>query len=337
MWKHLPDTQYVAQRLIGQSSSVTATKFTSTLMKCHNMASNIDPRLQRSTLIITGATESPNHPGKLVNETRPYPHPTTPSGIQQALKASLGDTKHTMDMGELKDIADLIHRMPDPNDVYLNQQADVWYSKNSGSQQMLHDLTSEYPDDLTSEYPDDQSQWPPAEEGLNPDLDLTDGERHLAKIVSPDAPFPTSTNQHQIVHASPIAATAWLNRITTEQATARILGYPDPGKPKASCPSASECPTKCAYVQRAGLLPHTLFPDGEYEDCHFHRFRIMHGSKPAFARSQLADKIIKKVLKESGNHWQQNEQRPMAKPPPGVNQKASPQQKTERPVQTSLF
>ena len=326
VWRHLPDTQYVAQRLISQSSPVTATKFTTTLMQCHNMASKIDPRLRKRTLITAGNTPTPNHPGQLVDETRPYPHPTTPSGIQQVLKASLGDGWHSMDMGELKDIDDLMHKMPDPNDVYLNQQGDVWYSKNSGSQQMLHDLTSEYAED--------QSQWPPTEEGLNPDLNLTDGEQNLARIVSPDAPFATSYNQHQIAHGSPMTATAWLNRITTQQAEARVLGDPDPGKPKASCPSASECPTACAYVQRAGLLPHTLFPDGKYEDCRFHHFRIMHGSKPAFARSQLADKITETVLEESRSQWKQNVQKTMAEPSP---QKGKRQQKTEKPVQTSLF
>ncbi len=335
VWENLPDTTYVAKRLAQQSSPVMATNFVIVLIQCHNMAVRIDNRIRTATIQIPGTEKRPDPPGLLDTEARPYPHPTTPSEIRDVLKALLGkENAFKMDIGELKDIDALRRDTPDLTAVYLNQNGDVWYSKENQSY-LMHSY-------LSSDTPENRSDWPNAKQGIEPDLEFTAGELNLANAVAPNPPFPTSSMSHRIQTANPIIVTAWLNKITAQQAIAKINNEPDPGAPEKKCPSASECPTACAYVQRVGLLHHTLFPDGKYEHCHFHHFRVMHGNKPSEARHQLAINIANKTMRESRNHWEKNDYTADQtaaenKSTAQASQKAIVKQTSKKPLQTSLF
>ena len=284
-----------------QSTPVKATKFSVTLKQCYQLAEHIDPRLRHALQMWPGHEDEPQAPEILFSDARPYTHPITPSAIRHALKTSLGqDDKFVMDLGELKEIDNLRRYLNEIQAAYVNHHGDVWYSKEDSSQQLLHDL-------LSSDTPENRSNWPNGKHGLNPNVTFTTEEIQLANLATPKPPFQTPETSHYQPTTSPITAAAWLNRITFQQAAAHLNQTPDPGAPQSQCPSRSECPTSCAYVQRTALLPHTLFPDVKYEHCRFHHFRIMHGSKPAAARRQIADKMAEEVQQESRHRWKTQE------------------------------
>ena len=325
-WDDLPDCRFVARQLAQGQEPVRATEFATTLMECYASVGAIDPKISTTTLWTHRTRESPGTP---LAEAHQYPYPTTPSTIKKTLADALGDQHpYLIDMGELSDLSAMARDMPDPESLYLNHQGSVWYHKQGSSHHLIHRF-------LQADEPEDRSQWPERQSIMAPEADFTEGEMYLALIATPEAPYPTGGNANSITLLSPVAATAWLNRTTPQQARARLRNEPDPAAPDATCPAAAECPTACAYVQRAGLLRHTLFDDGKYEDCRFRQFRAMHGAKPPEARNELALKMAERI-NERVNTTPVQDGRDDGRIPDDEKHKTR-QPKNDQPRQTALF
>ena len=321
IWENLPDQQYVAQHLAMLHKPVRATEFATALMECHISAGALDPRISITT---TWSSKPHAGHGQDLARAKPYPYPNTPLAIQKALAQALDANQYIIDMGEVRDIDTLRREMPDPASLYLNRQGNVWYHRRGVSHHLIHQF-------LHSDHGEDRSRWPSRESVTAPAEDFTEGEIRLAVNAAPDTPYPTNTNLNNITLLPPVNAAAWLNRITPQQALAQMLNQPDPGAPDTTCPAAGECPTTCAYVQQAGLLAHTLFDDGRYDNCRFRHFRAMHGAKPPEARDELALKMANDIKDRTSVPSQG------AVPDHPVETSGKPPAPDDKPRQTALF
>ena len=324
-WANLPDASYVAKALAQETSQPRATQFAVAMRQCYKTVGRIDPRLRTTDLQIFQHGTAQEHPGTHIKDAKPCPYPSTPTAISDAIEHALGpDFNYEMDMGEVAHIPTLAREMPADGQVYLNHQGDVWYSKEGSNHHILHDY-------LESDQPEDRSTWPDYTIGMPPDISLTKEERTLALMMAPPAPFPTPSSSNSLLVSDPVSATAWLNRITREQALARLNGRPEPQSPSGQCSYAGECPTPCGYVQRVQLLSHTLFPDGSHEDCDFRRFRAMHGTKPEAARKELAKQLLQKTGRTAGP---ENAHEPAQQKEPEHPRSS---RKDNKPTQNTLF
>ena len=117
--------------------------------------------------------------------------------------------------------------------------------------------------------------------------DITASEARFARQVSPAAPFPEADNG--MILANTLRVLAFNNRATPEMTAAALAARRHPDQPENAevCPESGKCPTPCGYVQRAGVIPFTLYDDGRFEQCRYLDYRRRYHGMPASTRNHI--------------------------------------------------